>query len=180
MIDGIPLELEFDYLQNREKVVANKMLIFTGPIDEFFGYKYGKLKYRGQNRRIEHLENTGQCQPCIQVNYPNIEDPRIRTIEWKHLMHPDEKEKVQGTVLTHETPFTPENSANFEYPFPDKINKQLYEQYRAESQTLENVLICGRLGEYRYYDMDQAIGRAMKLASETLEKFEIPSEEYAQ
>lgn len=175
MIGEIPLELEYDYLQHKEKVAANKMLIFTGPIDEFFGYKYGKLKYRGQNRRIEHLENIEQHQPSIQVNYPNPEDPRIRTIEWKHLMHADEKNKVKGTLLTHETPFTPENSVNFEYPFPDKINKHLYEQYKAEADNLNNVLICGRLGEYRYYDMDQAIGRAMKLASEIMEKFEIPS-----
>jgi UDP-galactopyranose mutase len=179
MIDGIPLELEFDYLQHKEKVVAKKMIIFTGPIDEFFGYKYGKLKYRGQNRHIEHLEDVDQYQPSIQVNYPSPHDPRIRTIEWKHLMHSSEKNKVKGTLLTHETPFTPENSANFEYPFPDKINKNLYEQYKAESEKLDNILICGRLGEYRYYDMDQAIGRAMKLASEIIEKFEIPSEQYA-
>jgi UDP-galactopyranose mutase len=178
MIDGIPVELEYDYLENKENVVANKLLIFTGPIDEFFSYKYGKLKYRGQNRRIEHLKDVDQYQPCIQVNYPNIEDPRIRTIEWKHLMHPDEKAKVDGTLLTHETPFTPENANQYEYPFPDKINKNLYEQYKAETQQLDKVLICGRLGEYRYYDMDQAIGRAMKLASEILDKFEIPSMEY--
>ena len=179
MIEGIPVTLEFDYLKNKESVSANKMVIFTGPIDEFFGYKHGKLKYRGQNRRIEHLKDTDHYQPCIQVNYPNIDDPRIRTIEWKHLMHPDEKEQVKGTVLTHETPFTPENANQYEYPFPDKKNKQLYELYKAESETLENMLICGRLGEYRYYDMDQAIGRAMKLASEILEKFKIPSEEFA-
>ncbi|MBV9961359.1 MAG: NAD(P)-binding protein [Parafilimonas sp.] len=179
MIDGIPLELEFDYLQHKEKVIAKKMVIFTGPIDEFFGYKYGKLKYRGQNRRIEHLENIDQYQPVIQVNYPSPEDPRIRTIEWKHLMHSSEKGKVKGTLLTHETPFTPETAANFEYPFPDKINKNLYEQYKADGEKLNNVLICGRLGEYRYYDMDQAIGRAMKLASEIIERFEIPSEQYA-
>ena len=179
MIDGIPLELELDYLLNKEKVIANKMLIFTGPIDEFFGNKYGKLKYRGQNRRIEYLESVDQYQPSIQVNYPNANEPRIRTIEWKHLMHPDEKSKVKGTVLTHETPFTPENANQYEYPFPDKINKDLYEQYKAEANKLNNVLICGRLGEYRYYDMDQAVGRAMKLAEEILQKFEIPSIEFA-
>ena len=79
MIGDIPLELEFDYLQNKEKVVANKMLIFTGPIDEFFGYKYGKLKYRGQNRRIEHLERhkstpamyTGELSKCRRSAHKN-------------------------------------------------------------------------------------------------------------
>ncbi len=179
MIDDIPIKLEFDYLQHKENIVANKMLIFTGPIDEFFEYKYGRLKYRGQKRYIEHLENTDQYQPSIQVNYPDAKEPRIRTIEWKHLMLPDEKDKVKGTLLTHETPFTPEHSNQYEYPFPDKINKHLYEQYKADAESLDNILICGRLGEYRYYDMDQAIGRAMKLASEILEKFKIPSEQYA-
>jgi UDP-galactopyranose mutase len=179
LIADLPIELEFDYLKNKETVLANKMLVFTGPIDEFFNYKHGKLKYRSQNRKIEYLENTQQFQPCVQVNYPDSNDPRIRTIEWKHLMPPEEKIKVKGTVLTHETPFTPESSNQYEYPFPDKINKHLYEKYRLEADHLENVLVCGRLGEYRYYDMDQAIGRAMMLANGILQKYEIPAIEYA-
>lgn len=168
MIGDIRVELDFDYLKNRDKVVANKLLVFTGPVDEFFSYKYGKLKYRGQQRAVEHLPETGEYQPYIQVNYPNAEDPRIRTIEWKHLMHEDDKKHVKGTLLTHETPFTPETPHQYEYPFPDKSNKTLYEKYKQDAEALENVLICGRLGEYRYYDMDQAIGRAMNFASEIL------------
>lgn len=173
MIGDIKVELNFDYLENKENVVANKLLIFTGPVDEFFGYKYGKLKYRGQNRKVEHLKETEQYQPYIQVNYPNAEDPRIRTIEWKHLMHEDDKKDVKGTLLTHETPFTPETPHQYEYPFPDKINKALYEKYKQDADSLENVLICGRLGEYRYYDMDQAIGRAMNFATDILQRYNI-------
>ncbi|HEX5152451.1 MAG TPA: FAD-dependent oxidoreductase [Parafilimonas sp.] len=179
MTGDIPLHLQCDYLQNKNDVIANKMLIFTGPVDEFFNYKYGKLKYRSQNRVIEHFENIAQYQPSVQVNYPDIREPRLRTIEWKHLVHPDEKDKVKGTVLTHETPFTPDNANQYEYPFPDKNNRNLYTQYKADANKLGNVLICGRLGEYRYYDMDQAIGRAMKLAADILEKFKIPAAEYA-
>jgi len=178
MIGNIPLQLEIDYLKNKENIAADKMLIFTGPIDEFFGFKYGKLKYRSQNRVMKYYKNTAQYQPSVQVNYPDIDEPRLRTIEWKHLMCPDERDKVEGTVLTHETPFTPENSNQYEYPFPDNINKNLYMQYKAEANKLDNVLICGRLGEYRYYDMDQAIGRAMKLAADILQKFKIPAVEY--
>lgn len=170
MIGDIKVELGFDYLENREKVIANKLLIFTGPVDEFFGYKYGKLKYRGQNRKVEYLPDIEEHQPYIQVNYNSADDPRIRTIEWKHLMHEDDKKNVKGTLLTHETPFTPESPHQYEYPFPDKINKSLYQQYKQEAESLQNVLICGRLGEYRYYDMDQAIGRAMNFASDILEK----------
>lgn len=176
MIGDIRVELNFDYLQNRNNVVANKLLIFTGPVDEFFEYKYGKLKYRGQNRNVEHLPDTEQHQPFIQVNYPNADDPRIRTIEWKHLMHPEDKQHVKGTLLTHETPFTPESPNQYEYPFPDKTNKTLYEKYRQDAENLSGVLICGRLGEYRYYDMDQAIGRAMNFAADILKEFNITSD----
>lgn len=177
MLRDIRIETDFDYLENRDQVIAQKMLIFTGPIDEFFEYKYGKLKYRSQNRTIEYLPDTGQYQPYIQVNYPNPNEPRIRTIEWKHLMHNEDKKKVRGTLLTHETPYTPDSPHQYEYPFPDKINKSLYEKYKAEADLLQNVLICGRLGEYRYYDMDQAIGRAMTFASTILTRFFVTEKE---
>ena len=173
MISDIEVNLNFDYLQNKDAVKAKKHIIFTSPVDEFFNYKYGKLKYRGQNRRLEYLDDTEKFQPCIQVNYPNADEPRIRTIEWKHLLQHDEKEMVKGTLLTHETPFTPADANQFEYPFPDKKNKALYEKYKADADALQDTLICGRLGEYRYYDMDQAIGRAMNLAARILKKFEI-------
>lgn len=173
MIGDINVQTDFDYLQNRERVVAKKLLIFTGPVDEFFGYKYGKLKYRGQKRNVEYLPQTDQYQPFIQVNYPNADEPRIRTIEWKHLMHPDDKINIKGTLLTHETPFTPDHPHQYEYPFPDKQNKSLYEKYKEEAAGLKDILICGRLGEYRYYDMDQAIGRAMNFASEILRNYNI-------
>ena len=177
MVDGINVITEFDYLENRENIVANKLLVFTGAIDEFFSYKYGKLKYRSQHRTIEYLTDVEQYQPYIQVNYANADDPRIRTIEWKHLMHKDDKKNIKGTLLTHETPFTPHTPHQYEYPFPDKANKTLYEKYKRDAEALNNVLICGRLGEYRYYDMDQAIGRAINFASEILRNFEIVESE---
>ena len=85
-------------------------------------------------------------------------------------MPAEKKSAIKGTVLTHETPFTPEHSNQYEYPFPDKHNKNLYEKYKQDADKLSNTLICGRLGEYKYYDMDQAIGRAMMLASGILQK----------
>jgi len=177
MLKGINVITEFDYLENRKNIVANKLLVFTGAIDEFFAYKYGKLKYRSQNRSVEYLTDVEQYQPYIQVNYPNTDDPRIRTIEWKHLMHENDKKNVKGTLLTHEIPATPATPHQYEYPFPDKANKVLYEKYKQEAKALKNVLICGRLGEYKYYDMDQAIGRAMNFASEILKNFEIVNTE---
>lgn len=170
ILDGIPVLLNFDYLKRRDDVQARKLLVFTGPIDEFFGFDEGKLAYRGQRRIHTYLPDiAGFAQPCGQVNNPNhAGGPHIRTLEWKHMMPPDLAARIQGTVLTTETPFTPGNPAFFEYPFPDEANGRLYQAYRKRADRLDRVLICGRLGEYRYYDMDQAIARAIALVGRIL------------
>jgi UDP-galactopyranose mutase len=90
------------------------------------------------------------------------------------MMQPAVAGRVKGTVLTTETPFTPTDPSEYEYPFPDRANAELAEAYRFRSSVLENVLICGRLGQYRYYDMDQAIGRAMALAAKILGRRDAP------
>jgi len=171
--EGIPVELGFDYLQRREEVRANKLTVFTGPIDAFFGYELGKLKYRGQRREHRYLPEKDFAQPCGQVNTPmHDQGPAIRTLEWKHMMPPppppEGSQPITGTVLTTETPYTPTEIGGYEYPFPDAPNAELYQRYRAGADGLLGVLICGRLGEYRYFDMDQAIGRAMLLAERIL------------
>lgn len=170
MLEGIPLRLNTDYLSARDQYSAKEWLIFTGPIDEYFGFDCGHLKYRGQRRTHEYLPQVDFIQPGIQVNNPNPNaGAHIRTLEWKHLMPEAERTRVRGTVVTRETPYTPTNPEAFEYPFPDATNAALYARYRQQAQALERVLICGRLGEYRYYDMDQAIGRALVLANRLLQ-----------
>lgn len=165
MIDGIPTLLDFDYRQRHGEISARKMLVFTGPIDEFFDYDLGKLAYRGQRREHRYLPNAVFAQAAGQVNNPShAGGPHIRTLEWKHMMEPGAMRHTRGTVLTTETPYSPEHPSEYEYPFPDAANAQLYARYRRRAGALDRVLICGRLGEYRYYDMDQAIGRAMMLA----------------
>jgi len=72
-------------------------------------------------------------------------------------------------VLTRETPFTPSDPREYEYPFPDGANQRLYERYEERVRAQGGVIFCGRLGEYRYLDMDQAIGRAMKIADRLLD-----------
>jgi len=162
LLKGIPVVLNFDYLQNREAFVPRYKTVFTGPIDEFFGFDLGSLDYRGQMREVSYLEGTDLYQPCVQVNEPLHDGgSHIRTIEWKHLPHVSNGKEIQGTVLTRETPFSPLAPDEFEYPFPDWKNKGLYRRYRDRAEKLEDVLICGRLGEYCYMDMDQAIARAL-------------------
>lgn len=166
MISGIDVIQPFDYIKLRDQVVARKLLIYTGPIDIFFNCEFGKLKYRSQKRKIEYLKNIEFSQPSIQVNYSSIKEKKIRTIEWKHLMETHLKSKIKGTVITHEIPFTPSSSDQYEYPFPDSSNAYLFQLYKERAKQLKDVIICGRLGEYKYYNMDEAIGKAMKIAEE--------------
>jgi len=169
MLLGIPVLLNFDYLQRRGEIAARKLLIFTGPIDEYFGFDKGRLVYRGQKRAHRYLPDVDCAQPCGQVNNPtHAGGLHIRTLEWKHMMRADFAGRIAGTVLTTETPFTPNDPTDYEYPFPDDANAALYQAYRRRADATERVLICGRLGEYRYYDMDQAIARGMALADRIL------------
>ena len=165
MLEGIPLLLNTDYLAQRDAFQPRKKTVFTGPIDAFFDYALGKLAYRGQQRHTEYLPDTEWHQPCAQVNNPLLENgPHIRTLEWKHLLPPAEAARIPGTLITRETTYSPENPDAFEYPFPDAENAQRYQEYRRLASQRPDVLICGRLGEYRYFDMDQAIARAWKWA----------------
>lgn len=167
MLEGIPVITNFDYLADRDLFKPRKRLVFTGPIDEFFSFELGRLAYRAQSRETTYHPDCDQLQPCAQVNEPG-DPPHLRDIEWKHLMRPDYASRIRGTLVTRETPYTPADPDQFEYPFPDTQNQDLYEKYRAMAQSEANVVICGRLGEYRYYDMDQAIGRATALTKQIL------------
>jgi UDP-galactopyranose mutase len=169
MLEGIPVLLNCDYLQQRDEFKSAKLVVFTGPIDEYFGFDWGRLKYRGQQRTHEYLPDVDFVQPCGQVNNPDrANGPHIRTLEWKHMMKLEFAGRIRGTVLTREVTVTPDNPHDYEYPFPDEANAQLYQKYRERAKTIPNLLVCGRLGEYRYYDMDQAIARARLLAKRIL------------
>jgi UDP-galactopyranose mutase len=93
------------------------------------------------------------------------------------MMEPTTAAVAHGTVLTRETPFSPSNPGDYEYPFPDLANSNLYRCYRDRARSLAQLLVCGRLGEYRYYDMDQAIARARLLGSRILEGGSAPADE---
>ncbi len=169
MLEGIPVMLNVDYLKHSSAFKTPKKLIYTGPIDAYFGFDLGRLHYRGQQRIHEYLPEKDWAQPCGQVNNPQMENgPHIRTLEWKHMMPPEYAQQIKGTVLTQEITHSPDDPEQYEYPFPDRTNQELYNRYAQRASLDANLLICGRLGEYRYYDMDQAIGRAMKLAMSIL------------
>ena len=170
MLAGIPVMLNYDYLQRREEIKARQCLVFTGPIDEFFRFDMGRLEYRGQKRSHEYFEHANFVQRRGQVNNPlHSGGEHIRTLEWKHMMPPSLGNRITGSIVTKETPFSPSSPSEYEYPFPS-LKNTTYSLYRKRADLLEKVVIAGRLGEYRYMDMDQAIGRAMKLADKMIGK----------
>lgn len=123
MFHGIDVRLRVDFLNHRNEIKARKLLVFTGPIDAFFDYRLGRLNYRGQKRKIRFLPDVERRLPYPIVNHPSRDCGHIRTIEWKNFMQPDEARTCAGTLMTHETPFTPVDPDQFEYPFPDPRNR---------------------------------------------------------
>ncbi|MCG3129343.1 MAG: UDP-galactopyranose mutase [Phycisphaerae bacterium] len=170
MLAGIPYELTCDYLRMRTAFKARKALIFTGSIDAYYEFQFGALAYRAQKRSTDYHADADFVQPCVQINEPDPAVPHIRTLEWKHMLPEAARRRVRGTVLTRETPCSVQSRGDVpEYPFPDVANKALYQRYRALARQEPTTLICGRLGEYRYYDMDQAIARAQTRVRQLLE-----------
>lgn len=173
LLKGIPVILNFDYLANRTAFTPKYKTVFTGPIDEFFGFDLGKLAYRGQIREHKYYEDVDLMYPKGQINTPSPElGSQVRYLEWKQMMQEEYAQRIKGTVITSEVPFSPDVPDEYEYPFPDAANKRLFEAYQERANVLPDVFICGRLGEYKYYDMDQAISRAMLHAERLLENLQ--------
>jgi len=171
MLRGIEVRTGCDYLQSRETLHPRHRIFFTGPIDEYFDFELGCLEYRAQQRQNVYLSECRYYQSCVQVNNPSggTHVP-LRTLEWKYLLPGSERSCTQGTLITHEIPCTPTEPDQYEYPFPDKRNAQLYACYMERAQTLGHCVFCGRLGAYKYYDMDIAIGHALHCAEQELER----------
>lgn len=156
MLEGIETHLRVDYLSQFHLYQPRKKLIFTGPIDSFLKHVFGELEYRSQRRDNFYYPDYDWMLPACQINYPSPRIKIIREIEWKHIWPTD---KV-GTLITQEMPV----AGGEEYPVPDARNADIYTQYRELADSMSDTVICGRLGENRYLDMDQAIGRAMSIA----------------
>lgn len=165
LLTNIPVVLNYTYQLNQTDFKVKFKVIYTGPIDELFDYKLGKLKYRGQKRQTKYEKDKDYIQPVGQINNPDKNNGEyVRSIEWKHIMPKKFADNIKGTIITTETPYSPENSNEYEYPFPDSNNKNLYEKYHKIANDIKDrVVVCGRLGEYRYYDMDHAIKAAMDI-----------------
>ena len=148
---NISLALGADYRELRNNVNFEN-LIYTGPIDEFFDYRHGKLPYRSLRFRHETLDNEWH-QPVAVVNYPNDFD-YTRVTEFKHLTG----QTNSRTSVVYEFP---QNSGDPYYPVPQPANAEIYANYRQLAEQCRNIHFVGRLATYRYYNMDQVIGQAL-------------------
>lgn len=163
MLEGIEVRLDVDYLKNRDELNRSaQIIIFCGPIDEFFDYCYGPLEYRSVRFETEALD-TDNYQGNSVVNYTDAETPWTRIIEhkWFEFGKDEDGKDIPHTVISKE--FSREWKKGDEpyYPVNDTKNAELYEKYRSLALQEKNVIFGGRLGEYRYYDMDQVIASAL-------------------
>lgn len=159
LFEGCEIRLNTDYLKDRD--VFDKMaekVIYTGPIDEFFDYEFGKLEYRSVRFETETLD-TDNYQGNAVINYTEREIPYTRIIEHKHF----EFGTGSKTVISKEYSEDWKPGMEPYYPVNDEKNQSLYEQYRERSKKEDKVIFGGRLGEYKYYDMDKVIESAMNM-----------------
>lgn len=170
MLEGIEVRLNTDYLEQKEELdaLADKV-IFTGPIDAYYGYRLGTLEYRSVRFETELLDQPN-FQGNAAVNYTDRETPWTRIIEhkWFQFGKDDEGRELPKTVISRE--FSSEWKPGDEpyYPVNDEKNGALYMQYRELADREEKVIFGGRLGEYKYYDMDAVIASALAMAQKLL------------
>ena len=170
MLDGVEVRLNEDYLADRAKwdALAEKV-VYTGPIDAFFDYRLGNLEYRSVRFETEVLDMPS-FQGNAAVNYTDRETPWTRIIEhkWFQFGKDDAGNDLPKTVISREYSSEWRPGDEPYYPVNDAGNGRLYAEYRALADAQDKVIFAGRLGEYRYYDMDQAIAAAMKLCAREL------------
>ena len=160
MLAGAEIRLGVDYLENRKELDALcEKVIYTGPIDSYYSYEYGPLEYRSVRFETELLD-TDNFQGNAVVNYTDGETPYTRIIEHKHF----EFGTQSKTVISKE--YSQEWQPGIEpyYPVNDEANGELYKKYRLLAEREEKTIFGGRLGQYRYYDMDAVIASALDLA----------------
>ncbi|MEH2790066.1 UDP-galactopyranose mutase [Segatella copri] len=164
LLEGIETLTNVDFFENRKfwEGIADK-IVFTGKIDEFYGYQLGKLNYRNVRFEQEIIDKSNYQGNAV-VNYTEREVPYTRVIEHKHFeMFGAEVYETPKTVISKEYSTEWKDGMEPYYPVNDKQNSELYAQYKALAEKEENVFFGGRLAEYKYYDMAPIIEKVLKI-----------------
>ncbi|MBD9153398.1 MAG: UDP-galactopyranose mutase [Lachnospiraceae bacterium] len=175
LLEGIPVKLGTDYETFCQRSTDGgfismdgedtfEKVLYTGMIDQFYEYCYGELAYRSLRFETEYLEDEDNYQGNAVVNYTEREVPYTRIIEHKHFEFGTQK----GTVITREYPKEWSRGDEPYYPVNDQHNSELYEKYAQRATQEKNVLFGGRLGQYKYYDMDKVVRAALTMVEEQL------------
>ena len=174
MLNGIDLKLNYDFFEHREELenIANK-IIFTGPIDKYYNYQFGELEYRSLRFETEVLD-MDNYQGNAVVNYTEYEVPYTRIIEHKHFEYGKSlggtpvEEGPNKTIITREYPDSWNQGKEPYYPVNNDKNNELYQKYEELSKQDNKVIFGGRLGAYKYYDMDKVIIEALNCVKKEL------------
>ncbi|MBQ2986145.1 MAG: UDP-galactopyranose mutase [Tyzzerella sp.] len=164
LLSGIEIRLNVDYLKQKDELdaLADKV-IYTGPIDEYFDYQIGALEYRSVRFETEVLD-IPNFQGNAAVNYTDRETPWTRIIEHKWFEFGTQEKTVISREYSSEWKLGDEPY----YPVNDERNEELYKQYKILAEKEKNIIFGGRLGEYKYYDMDAVIASALQLCEKEL------------
>lgn len=164
MLEGIEVKTECDFFSDREhwESVAEK-IVFTGKIDEFYCYRYGKLEYRTVRFETEILDESNYQGNAV-VNYTSLEVPFTRIIEHKHFeTFGNDIYDNPKTIISREYSTEWKDGMEPFYPVNDDRNQKLYSKYKELANTEDNVIFGGRLAEYKYYDMAPLIAQVLAL-----------------
>ena len=170
MLDGIEVRLNVDYLAEKDALDAlAEQVVYTGPIDAYFGFRLGTLEYRSVRFETELLD-IPNFQGNAAVNYTDRETPWTRIIEhkWFEFGKDENGNELPKTVISREYSSEWKPGDEPYYPVNDEKNGALYARYRDLAEQEKNVIFGGRLGEYKYYDMDMVIAAALRCADRQL------------
>ena len=170
LLEGIEVRLNTDYLEQKEELdKLAETVVYTGPIDAYFGYSLGALEYRSVRFETEVLD-IPNFQGNAAVNYTDRETPWTRIIEhkWFEFGKDEQGQDLPKTVISREYSSEWKPGDEPYYPVNDEKNGALYAEYKRLADTEKNVIFGGRLAEYRYYDMDAVIASALKKSEEVL------------
>lgn len=160
LFEGTEFRTNTDFFSNRDEFLSlAEKCVFTGQIDEFFDYKFGSLSYRSLRFETEILD-TENYQGVAVMNFSDLTVPYTRIIEHKHF---DSNLKIEKTVITKEYPEQWSQGLEPYYPVNDEQNNALYKKYEELANTQKNIIFGGRLGMYKYYDMDKCIEKALEI-----------------